>query len=187
MNLRYAASLVPCIFGELHLWCDTSLVTCIYDAMHLWCAESLVRCIFVVLHLWCGANLVNYIFIAIFLWWTTSSVRCIIGAMYSIYTFYMHFWYALASLVCWIVGAVQLWWIISWLQYFFGVMYLWCVTSLVLCTFGMLCIGIFGDASLVRFLSCNASLVHCFLVLGAATSRSLATAVAHLLYTFERS
>ena len=62
-----------------------------------------------------------------------------------------------------------LWWIISWLQYFFGVMYLRCVASLVLCicTFGMLCIGIFGGASLVRLLLCNASLVHCFLVLGA--------------------
>ena len=31
----------------------------------------------------------------------------------------------------------------------------------------MLCIGIFGGASLVRLLLCNASLVHCFLVLGA--------------------
>ena len=129
----------------------------------------MMRCIYGVLNLWCCANLANYIFIAIFLWWTTSSVCCIIGAMYSIYTFYMHFWYALASLVCWIVGAVQLWWIISWLQYFFGVLYLRCVASLVLCicTFGMLCIGIFGGASLVRLLLCNASLVHCFLVLGA--------------------
>ena len=71
--------------------------------------------------------------------------------------------------LCIIVGALQLWWIISWLQYFFGVLYLRCVPSLVLCicTFGMLCIGIFGGASLVRFLLCNASLVHCFLVLGA--------------------
>ena len=31
----------------------------------------------------------------------------------------------------------------------------------------MLCIGIFGGALLVRLLLCNASLVHCFLVLGA--------------------
>ena len=37
----------------------------------------------------------------------------------------------------------------------------------VICTFGMLCIGIIGGASLVRLLLCNASLVHCFLVLGA--------------------
>ena len=56
----------------------------------------------------------------------------------------------------------------------FGALYLWCylfsllvcyaLASLVLCicTFGMLCIGIFGGASLVRLLVCNASLVHCF-------------------------
>ena len=97
-------------------------------------------------------------------------MHCIFGAL--------HLWccafalltcYALASLVCIIVGALQLWWIISWLQYFFGVLYLRCVASLVLCicTFGMLCIGIFGGASLVWLLLCNASLVHCFLVLGA--------------------
>ena len=153
----------------MHLWWAASLVWCIHAPTHLWWAAYMMRCIYGVLNLWCGANLVNYIFIAIFLWWTTSSVCCIIGAMYSIYTFYMHFWYALASLVCWIVGALQLWWIISWLQYFFGVLYLRCVASLVLCicTFGMLCIGIFGGASLVRLLLCNASLVHCFLVLGA--------------------
>ena len=135
----------------------------------LWCAESLVRCIFVVLHLWCGANLVNYISIAIFLWWTTSSVHCIIGAMY-----YMHFWYALASLVGWIVGAVPHWWIISWLQYFFGVMYLRCVASLVLCIVYIHFICTFGmhwhlwcAESLVRcnfgelYLGCNISLVYC--------------------------
>ena len=138
MYLRYAASLVPCIFGVMHPCSDASLAGCIfgvihllwaaYDAMHLWCAEYLVLCIFVVLHLWCVANLVNYIFIAI---WTTSSVPCIVGAMYN----YMHFRYALESLVCWIIGALQLWWIISWLQYFFGVMYLRCVASLVLCIY----------------------------------------------------
>ena len=62
-----------------------------------------------------------------------------------------------------------LWCAAYWLQYFFGVLHLRCIASLVfcICTFGMLCIGIFGGASLVRFLLCNASLVHCFLVLGA--------------------
>ena len=114
------------------------------------CIASLVLCIctfgmlfigiFGVPNRWCAATLVNYILVAIFLWCN----------------------------VC-IFGELHLWWIIFWLQYFFGVMYLRCIASLVLCicTFGMLCIGNFVGASLVWLLLCNASLVHCFLVLGA--------------------
>ena len=171
------------------------MMQCIYGV--LIAAESLVRCIFVVLHLWCGANLVNYISIAIFLWWTTSSVHCIIGAMY-----YMHFWYALASLVGWIVGAVPHWWIISWLQYFFGVMYLRCVASLVLCVMCMhfwyaihrhLWWCLIGAITIVQCifgalffgLGCNIFLVlrlWCYAL--SAISRRLATAVAHLLYVY---
>ena len=119
MNLRYAASLVPCIFGELHLWWAASL---------MWCIHALAGWIFGVIHLW----------------WAAYIMQCIYGV-----------------LIRW---SVQLCWIISWLQYFFCVLYLRCVASLVLCicTFGMLCIGIFGGASLVRLLLCNASLEHCF-------------------------
>ena len=126
------------------------MVCWIFGALHHCCAAALVRC-----HL-CDLYI--------------SLMHCIFGALHLwCYVFALLVCYALASLVCIIVGALQLWWIISWLQYFFGVLYLRCVASLVLCicTFGMLCIGIFGGASLVRLLLCNASLVHCFLVLGA--------------------
>ena len=63
-----------------------------------------------------------------------------------------------------IYDAMHLWCAAYWLQYFFGALHLRCIASLVLCicTFGMLCRGIFGGASLVRLLVCNASLVHCF-------------------------
>ena len=123
------------------------MVCLIIGALHHCCAAALVRCHFC--DIYCNISLMHCIFGALHLW-------C--------YVFALLVCYALASLVCIIVGALQLWWIISWLQYFFGVMYLRCVTSLVLCTFGMLCIGIFG-ASLMLLLLCNASLVHCFLVL----------------------
>ena len=190
MSLWWSAYMMQCIYGVLNLWCAASLFRCSFGVMSLlWfiyllqysfrCIASLVLCIctfgmlfigiFGVPNRWCAATLVNYILVAIFLWCN----------------------------VC-IFGELHLWWIIFWLQYFFGVMYLRCIASLVLCicTFGMLCIGNFVGASLVWLLLCNASLVHCFLVLGAiyfwccffwcyalsAILRRLATAVAHLLY-----
>ena len=96
----------------------------------------------------------------------------------------------------------------------FGELYLGCNISLVycifgalhilvlcICTFGMLCIGIFGGASLVQLLLCNASFGVLFLGLGcsmflvlllwcyalSAISRRLATTVAHLLYVMATS
>ena len=69
----------------------------------------------------------------------------------------MHNRWCAANLVNYILVAIFLWCNVSSVRCIFGV----------ICTFGMLCIGIFGGASLVRLLLCNASLVHCSLVLGA--------------------
>ena len=68
MNLRYAASLVPCVFGELYLWCDAFMLRCIFGGIHLWwClvgAITIVQCIFDVLFLGLGCN----IFLVLLLW-----------------------------------------------------------------------------------------------------------------------
>ena len=170
LHLWCASSLVRCIFDVIHLCCYASLAGGIFGKQHIWCNASMVCWIFGALHHCCAAALVRCHFCDLYIYCNISLMHCIFGALHHwCYVFAPLVCYALASLVCIIVGALQLWWIISWLQYFFGVMYLRCVASLVLCicTFGMLCIGIFGGASLVRLLLCNASLVHCFLVLGA--------------------
>ena len=96
------------------------MVCLIIGALHHCCAAALV----------CDVTFVIYIFIAIF-----PPLVC----------------YALASLVCIIVGALQLvnhilvaiffWCNVSSVHCIFGVMYI--------CTFGILCIGNFGGASLV--------------------------------------
>ena len=57
-------------------------------------------------------------------------------------------------------------------NYILVAIFIWCTVSSVHCIFGVMymhfvCVGIFDGASLVRLLLCNASLVHCFLVLGA--------------------
>ena len=79
------------------------------------------------------------------------------------------------SLLCCSFGVMSLLWFIYLLQYFFDALHLRCIASLVLCicTFGMLCIGIFGvhnrwcAATLVNyilvaiFLWCNVSSLHC--------------------------
>ena len=121
--------------------CAAALVWCHFCDLYIYCNISLMHCIFGALHHWC------YVF---------APLVC----------------YALASLVCIIVGALQLWWILFWLQYFCDVMSVHCIfgvmyTKVHICNFGMLCIGNFGGASLVWLLLCNASLVHCSLVLGA--------------------
>ena len=79
------------------------------------------------------------------------------------------------ALLCCSFGVMSLLWFIYLLQYFFDALHLRCIASLVLCicTFGMLCIGIFAvhnrwcAATLVNyilvaiFLWCYVSLVHC--------------------------
>ena len=125
----------------------------IFGAQHHCFAAALVWCHFCDLSIYC-----NIPFCAL---------------LHLCYVFVPLVCYSLAAIFLWcnvcIFGELHLWWIIFWLQYFFGVMYLRCIASLVLCicTFGMLCIGNFVGASLVWLLLCNASLVHCFLVLGA--------------------
>ena len=96
-----------------------------------------MSCIYDAMHLWCAESLVRCIFVVLQLWCDVTFVISIFIAIFHKYAIF----------------------------HFFGVLFLWCVASLVLCicTFGMLCIGIFGGASLVRLLLCNASLVHCFL------------------------
>ena len=146
------ASFAGCIFGVMSLWWAAYMMQCIYGVLNLWCAASLLRCSFGVMSLLWFIYLLQYFF------------RCIASLVLCICTFGMLF-----IGIFGVPNALQLWCIIFWLQYFFGVMYLRCIASLVLCicTFGMLCIGNFVGASLVWLLLCNASLVHCFLVLGA--------------------
>ena len=70
----------------------------------------------------------------------------------------------MVSLVCIIVCCAA-----TLVNYILVAIFLRCIVSSVRCYVYavLLCIGIFGGASLVRLLLCNASLVHCFLVLGA--------------------
>ena len=193
LYLWYDASLVSCIIGVMHPCSNASFAGCIFGVMSLWWAAYMMQCIYGVLNLWCAASLFRCSFGVMSLLWfiylLQYSFRCIASLVLCICTFGMLFigifgvpnrWcaatlvnYILVAIFLWcnvcIFGELHLWWIIFWLQYFFGVMYLRCIASLVLCicTFGMLCIGNFVGASLVWLLLCNASLVHCFLVLGA--------------------
>ena len=193
LYLWYDASLVSCIIGVMHPCSNASFAGCIFGVMSLWWAAYMMQCIYGVLNLWCAASLLRCSFGVMSLLWfiylLQYSFRCIASLVLCICTFGMLFigifgvpnrWcaatlvnYILVAIFLWcnvcIFGELHLWWIIFWLQYFFGVMYLRCIASLVLCicTFGMLCIGNFVGASLVWLLLCNASLVHCFLVLGA--------------------
>ena len=193
LYLWYDASLVSCIIGVMHPCSNASFAGCIFVVMSLWWAAYMMQCIYGVLNLWCAASLFRCSFGVMSLLWfiylLQYSFRCIASLVLCICTFGMLFigifgvpnrWcaatlvnYILVAIFLWcnvcIFGELHLWWIIFWLQYFFGVMYLRCIASLVLCicTFGMLCIGNFVGASLVWLLLCNASLVHCFLVLGA--------------------
>ena len=193
LYLWYDASLVSCIIGVMHPCSNASFAGCIFGVMSLWWAAYMMQCFYGVLNLWCAASLFRCSFGVMSLLWfiylLQYSFRCIASLVLCICTFGMLFigifgvpnrWcaatlvnYILVAIFLWcnvcIFGELHLWWIIFWLQYFFGVMYLRCIASLVLCicTFGMLCIGNFVGASLVWLLLCNASLVHCFLVLGA--------------------
>ena len=71
------------------------------------------------------------------IWWAAYMMQCIYGVL--------NLWCA-ASLLCCSFGVMSLLWFIYLLQYFFDALHLRCIASLVLCicTFGMLCIGIFG-------------------------------------------
>ena len=186
LYLWYDASLVSCIIGVMHPCSNASFAGCIFGVMSLWWAAYMMQCIYGVLNLWCAASLFRCSFGVMSLLWfiylLQYSFRCIASLVLCICTFGMLFigifgvpnrWcattlvnYILVAIFLWcnvcIFGELHLWWIIFWLQYFFGVMYLRCIASLVLCicTFGMLCIGIFG----VHNRWCTATLVNYILV-----------------------
>ena len=152
------------MFGALYLWWDAYLVhiwsivilvRCIYgaylvgcmsDAMHLWCGDDLVaHCIFGMVILWC-------IFSALYLWWDTSLVWWVFGMVGCIFG-KLHLWCDAFMLRC-IFGGMYLWWAAYMIWCIFGVLHLQCVAFLVLfiCTFGMLCIGIFVGA--IKIVQC---------------------------------
>ena len=145
VNLRYAASLVSCLFGGMHLWWAAYMT--IYFVLNLWCAASWLCCIFGVVQIWWIIYLVQDIFDALHLWCVASLVLCICN-------FGMH-WHLLCaeslvrcnfgelylgcniSLVFCIFGALHVWWcligsitivclwcIVSWVQYIFDVVFL---------------------------------------------------------------
>ena len=62
VNLRYAASLVRCIFDVIHLCCYASLAGGIFGKQHIWCNASMVCWIFGALHIGCNIFLLHCIF-----------------------------------------------------------------------------------------------------------------------------
>ena len=127
----------------------------------------MMRCIYGVLNPWCAAPLLCCIFGEIY---PSYNIQCVASLVLCICTF---------GMLCIVIfGVLNLWCAATVVNYILVAIFLCCTASSVrcifgvmcTCTFGMLCKGIFRGASLVRLLLCNASLVHCFLVLGAIST-----------------